>query len=117
MNPLSLSRGSVERSGDKQPLVLALLPLDPGACVIAGCEPGIDGLSKVGLSAQPTCKRELGELEPEASPQVAKRPQPVQLGQPVEPVTRHGAPGNDEPLTLEIPQHARRPAAFGGCSA
>ena len=60
--------------------MLALLPLDPGTCVLAGREERVDGGPKLRVAPQTARERELGELEPEPAPQVAEAPQAVQLG-------------------------------------
>ncbi len=48
----SSSQSSCEFSGGEQPLVLALLPVDPGARVVAGGEPGVDFAPQVGLATE-----------------------------------------------------------------
>src|SRR3954454_5950750 len=117
MNPLGRSRGSVVRcragSGGEQALVLALLPLDPLASVVARCEPGVDGAAEFRLAPQTTCEGELGELDAEAAAQLLQRPQPVQLRQAVGAVAGVGAAGGDEAVQLQVAQHRGRPAGLG----
>ena len=71
--------------------MLALLPLDPGARVVAGREPRVDRLAEPRIAPQPACEGELGELDPELGPELPERAEPVQLGQAVEPVARGGS--------------------------
>src|ERR1044072_1307372 len=105
MNPSSSNRGSVVgglcRSGGQEPLVLALLPLDPGACVLAGREPAVDRGPELRVAPQAPREGQLCELDAEARAQVAQRAQPVQLREAVRAVPARGAPGDDEALLLE----------------
>ena len=64
--------------------MLALLPFDPGARVLAGGEERVDRAPELRVAPQPARERELGELEPEPAAEVAQGPQAVQLGEPVE---------------------------------
>src|SRR5437763_9403757 len=112
MNPSLWSRGSVvvacSGSGRlEQPFVLALLPFDPRAAVVAAREPGIDRAPQLRLAPEPTGERKLGQLEPEAPPELAQRAEPVQLGEAVLAVPRGRAPRQHQAVLLEVAQHPR----------
>ena len=51
--------------------MLALLPLDPRAGVVAGGEPAVDAPRAARGRAEPPRERELGELDAEAPAQLA----------------------------------------------
>src|SRR6185503_12823433 len=87
--------------GGQQPLVLALLPLDPGEVVGAG-EPAVDGLAELGLAPEPRGEDEVGDLEPMRLPQLGERPELVQLAEAVLPVAGRGAAGRDEAEAVEV---------------
>src|SRR5439155_22181013 len=97
--------------GGQEPLVLALLPVDPGAGVGGGCEPAVHRLSQLRLTAQARDERELVELDAKPPPQLTERAQLVQIAEAVDAIAGGSAPRYDEPLPLEVAQHARRPAA------
>src|SRR5439155_2921436 len=101
---------SVAGSGDQEPLVLALLPVE-GRDLGPG-EPGVDRRAQIGLPAEPCGKSKLPELDAEATAQLAQRAQLFQLQKPVEAVSGPGAPGNHEPGSLQVAQHAGRPAGL-----
>src|SRR3954470_13025239 len=86
IDPSGFVAGSVgrsSRSGGEQPLVLALLPLDPGAAVVPGCEPRVDLAAQLRLAPQAPRERELGEVDPEPPAEVSERAEAVQLEQAV----------------------------------
>src|SRR4051794_16730772 len=103
-----------KRLGDEEPLVLSLLPLDPGATVVGGCEPVVDGGAQLGLAAEPGGEGHLVEVDAEPRAELLQRAQLVQLGQGVDAVPRRRAVRHDEAEVLEIAEHARRPAGLGG---
>src|SRR5579884_4206522 len=94
IGPLSPGCGPVSSgvSGGEQPLVLPLLPVDPGAGVVAGREPRVDGATQLGLAAQAAGEDEVGRVHVEAGAELAQAAQPVQLGEAVLPVAGGGAP-------------------------
>src|SRR5215211_1727070 len=106
------------RSRCEQPLVLALLPVDPSEIdatyrlLIRG-EPGVDGGAELGLAAQACGEGELVELDREALTKPAKRAQLVELGETVETIAGSRALRRDEPVLLEVPEHPCRPARLG----
>src|SRR3954453_4760901 len=67
--------GSVETSGREEPLVLALLPFDPPARVLALREPVVDGARKLGVAPEPAREGEVADVEPEPDAQLAERAQ------------------------------------------
>src|SRR5581483_2320110 len=93
------------------------LPLDPGDGVVARCEPAVDRAPQLRFASEAPCEGQVLEVEPEAAAQVAQGPQPVQLGEAVDPVAGARPRRNDEPVLLEIPEHPRRPAGLGGGGA
>src|SRR5262245_2153780 len=96
-------------SGGQQPLVLALLPLDPREVVGAG-EPAVDGPAELRLAPEPRREDEVGDLEAEPRAEVGERPELVQLAEPVLPVSLRGPGRDDEAEALQVAEHARRPA-------
>ena len=99
----------------EQPLVLTLLPVE--RLEAAAVEPGVDRGSEVGLAAKPGRKREVADLDREALPQVAQRPELVQLAEPVRAVAGLRPGGNDEPGRLQVAKHPGRPARSCCCSS
>src|SRR5579862_7090194 len=95
----------------QEPLVLALFPVDPRAGVGCGREPAVDGAPELRLPPQSGGERKLVDPEPKDSPELCERTQLVELAEPVGAVARRRPRGNDEPVPLEVAQHARRPAA------
>src|SRR5262249_52129346 len=93
----------------EEPLVLALLPVDPGAGVVAGGEPAVDGTPQPGLAPQARGERELVEPDPVGAAKLTEGVQPVQLGEPVDAVAGRRAPRDDQAVLLEVAQHPRRP--------
>src|SRR5882757_3011914 len=99
------------RSCGKEPLMLALLPVDPGTAVVAGREPAVDRPAELGLARQARGERELVETDSVDISKLSKATEPVQLRKTVDPVPGGSPPGDDEPVLLQIPEHPRRPAA------
>src|ERR1700750_998705 len=99
--------------GRQQPLVLALLPLDPGGVVHPG-QPAVDGRTELGLAAQTDGEGEVADAEAETRPDLGEGAKLVQLAQAVPAVAAGAARGDDEAGLLEIAEHARRPARAGG---
>src|SRR5262245_40978843 len=103
------------RVDGEQPLVLALLPVDPGGGSLLGLrdarpgEPRLDRRSERRLAPQPQRELELSELDAEARPELGERVELVQLTDAVPAVARRAPRRDDEPLLLEVPKHARRP--------
>src|ERR1041385_1102681 len=99
--------------GPQKPLMLALLPFDPGRVLDVG-EPTVDRRAQLGLSPQPRGKGDVADTEIEAAPQLGERAELVQLAQPVEPVAGGCPRRDDEPGLLEIADHAGGPAGVPG---
>ena len=103
--------------GDRgeQSFVLLLLEAQPvrgGHLVGAlglGFQPGLGRAPQTGLLAQAPRERDVGEADVVLGEQLAQRAQALQLGGTVEAVAGRGAGGLDEPHTLYVAQHARRP--------
>src|SRR5207237_9245490 len=96
------------RAGGERPLLLPLLPFE-GRELCPG-EPRLDRGAQVRLTPEPGREGDVGELDPEAPPQIAERTQLVQLEEAVEPVAGRRPIRNDERGRFEVAQHARRPA-------
>src|SRR3954468_20809873 len=109
--------GSVERSRGEEPLVLALLPFDPGARVVGGGEPAVDRALRLRLAPRPAGERDICEVDCERRAQVAQRPQAVQLREPVRAVAAARALRDDQAVLLEVAQHPGRPARLAGGGA
>src|SRR5689334_17858161 len=83
---------SLPVSGGQQPLVLPLLPLDPGRRrrrgrrEIRSGEPGLDSRAQRGVAPKPKRERELAELDAEPLAEFSERPELVQLAHAVEAV-------------------------------
>src|SRR5262245_44770734 len=113
MNAFSLCRWR-RSSGDEQPLVLALLPLDPRLALRLGAgEPRLDGGAKRAVASQAERERELAELDAVLAPEAGKRVQLVQLEDAVQAVAPARPHGDDEAGALEIAEHPGRPARAG----
>src|SRR5262245_2635917 len=105
----------VDSSSDEQALVLSLLPVE--RVDAAPVQPGLQRCTELGLAPEPRCERDLVEVDAIAPPQLAQRPQLVQLAQSVLAVAGARASGDDEPGRLEVAEHPRRPArCLGGVS-
>src|SRR5581483_371545 len=100
--------------GGQQPLVLALLPLDPRE-VVGPREPAVDGPAELGLAPETGGEDDVRDGEVEPAAELGEPAQLVQLAQPVEAVAGRGAPRDDEPEPLEVAEHPRRPAAAPPC--
>jgi len=82
----------------EQPLVLSLLPVE--RLDTASVKPRVDRGAEVGLAAKARCKREVADLDGEALPQVAQRPELIQLPDAIRAVAGLRPRGNDEPGRL-----------------
>src|SRR5579884_2916917 len=96
--------------GPQQPLVLALLPLDPTALLLDVREPAVDRRAELGLAAQSRREGDVADPQPEAAAQLGEGAELVELAQPVEAVAGRGARRDDEARLLEVAEHACRPA-------
>src|SRR5205807_9751641 len=76
-------------------------------------EPTVDRPSQLRLAAQPSRERDLGEVDPEAAPELGERAELVQLPQAVAAVAGVRTIRNDEADPLEVAEHAGRPARAG----
>jgi hypothetical protein len=68
------------RSRGEKPLVLALLPVDPGAAVGTCGEPALDGASQFGFALEARRERELVEPHGMSVSKLPEAAEPVQLG-------------------------------------
>src|SRR5205823_7644365 len=71
---------SVSLSRCQKPLVLALLPFNPGQ-IVGACEPRVDRPTQLGLAAEPRRERHVRDLEAEAAAEPPERAELVQLAQ------------------------------------
>ena len=78
--------------------MLSLLPVERFDA--AAVEPRVDRGSEAGLTAKSGCKRQIADLDGEALPQVAQRPELVQLADAVRAVAGLRPRRNDEPGRL-----------------
>src|SRR5205823_6572377 len=76
-------------------------------------EPAVDRRAERRLAAQPRGECHVGELDAEAAEQLAERAELVQLAKPVESVPGRRSLRIDELDTLDVAEHARRPARAG----
>jgi hypothetical protein len=99
--------------GRQKAFVLSLLPLDPGGAGLLRLgdgrpgEPGLDRGSKRSIATETECELELGELDAVLSTELGKCIQLVELTNAVAAIAGVAALRDDEPLLLEVPQHAR----------
>src|SRR5262249_22108871 len=110
----------VDVSCGEQPLVLSLLPLDPGGRLGAGClvgarEPRLERSPKARIAAQPQGEGDLAEVDAEAAPEIGEPAELVQLPDAVPAVAARRAARDDESRALEVAQHAGRPARALRC--
>ena len=96
--------------------MLSLFPLDPRRSHMLGWrnagagEPCLDDAAELGLASKPERERKLAQLDAELASELGERPQLVQLADAVPAVAGCGAARDDETRSLEVAQHAGRPA-------
>jgi hypothetical protein len=110
-----LDSGQLRGSG-QQLLVLVLLPAQPvaGGHLVGtlglGLEPRLHRTAHVVVAAQAKREADVPEAELVLGEQLAKGPQALELGGPVEPVARRRARRIDQADALDVAEHPRRPA-------
>src|SRR5438874_214718 len=77
-------------------------------------EPCLDGRPQGRLAVEPSCGRDVGELDPEAPAQLEERAELVELQEPVRAVAVGRALRHDQLGCLQVAEHSRRPARLGG---